>query len=95
MFEGMKVISKGDLAVCLACAAILGGAVATIYAEQLARANEARAIAAARPALRRPPVVERKTTTETEVLFQLRIDGRNADCRLWMDHRSKTWSFSC
>ena len=95
MFERMMVVHKGDLAIGLVCAAILGGAVTTIFAEQFARTKEARAIAAARPELRRPPVVEKKSATETEVLFQLRIDGRNADCRLWMDHRSKTWSFSC
>lgn len=95
MFEGMKVISEGDLAVGLVAAMITGGAVAVTMIEQSQRYNERRAIAAARPELRRPPVVERKSATETEVLFQLRIDGRNADCRLWIDQRSKTWSFSC
>lgn len=95
MFEGMKVIAHRDIAVGLAAAAILGGAIATTVYEQYSRWQERRAIAAARPELRRPPVVERKSATETEVLFQLRIDGRNADCRLWIDQRSKTRSFSC
>lgn len=95
MFEGMKVISKGDLAVGFATAAILGGAIATTVIEQLERLAAQRAPAKARVESVRAPVVAKKTAFETEVLIQLQVDGKDVTCRLWMDHRSKGWSLSC
>ena len=92
MFEGMKVIAHRDLAVGLASAAVLGGAIATTVLEQLGRRQVA---VAPHAELVHAPVVEKSTAFETAVLLNLKVDGKDLACRLWMDHRSKTWSLSC
>lgn len=95
MFEGMKVVSKGEIAVGLFTAAVLGGALATIADEQLARYQARQKAEAARNGPQQAPVVEKRTGAESVFVFQTDIDGRSAICRLYMNHRTRTWSLTC
>jgi len=91
MFEGMKVMKYGDLAVGAAACAILGaaaGAAALDYART--------AVAQAAPrAPARAPTVERQDASGAVLVFHAQIEGREAVCRLTITHRTRTWSLAC
>lgn len=93
MFEGMKVVSKGDIAVGLMCAAVVGAVIAITTIEQIERHAAHRASAQIRP-LPAPQVV-RRDALETVAKFSTRIDGRRMDCTVTLDHKLRSWSLSC
>lgn len=91
MFEGMKVISKGDLAVGFVCAAVIGGAVTSIALEQLGR----QAARVAMPARLEAPQILRRNALETVARFPTQINGRQVVCTVTVDHKRNAWSMSC
>lgn len=87
MFEGMKVVSKGDIAVGLVCAAVLGSAATSIALELLGRPS-------ARVALAAPQIV-RRNDLETVARFPTQIGGRQVTCTVTIDHKKNAWSMAC
>lgn len=91
MFEGMKVVSKGDIAVGLVCAAVIGGAATSIVLEQLGRSSARVAM----PAPLSAPQIIRRNPLETVARFPTQINGRQVVCTVTVDHKRNAWSMSC
>lgn len=88
MFEGMKIVSRGDLAVLIASASVIGGAAVTVALE-LYEPDPADA-----PPAAQAPQVER-TAGGAVVRFNTLIDGTPSACELRIEDRSRSFTLLC
>jgi len=81
----MRVVSKGDLAVLIASALIIGAAAVTIAQELAYKSAPGGA----------DPVQIEHTPSSTIARFQTVIEGTPAACVLTLDHKTRTYRVLC